>query len=480
MDGPLLLACGLGGGLLQSAWLVDFHLAPGVVASSDFGDWCAAVATLAHDQEALYPAHRPMLAARALAPLAQAVGTADSLLLSAQFCAAWICASLYLWGRALHGRLAGVAAALFAGALGPLVVLGRTLSFYPQITAAFTAGAALAAWAARAGGPWALGLAGLGVAGCLLIDLRGLIWALPLLGVAALGLLQPPWRLGRGLLGVAALGLPLVGAWRAAPLAWHRDTGSLEEQADLRARFWELGLQEARYAPPYSHTTRYVWGVTPLSGIPATLAHFRAQRDLVPAPERLEPLAGPPRRRQVDPWRALVAGSAVAGAWALRRRPSRLLGLVGTGLPFVVALQGAVTFQSSAVRFLGQAAPVVALVLGLGWAALAQGGPPAGESAAWGRRAWAWWLGAVGLALALTLGLLPSMLSPAAAWRPGPDARPDGYRAVRCYVGTAAGEAGACLGGEAPRDPRCTQALARELAEGLNLRTRALPAEQAP
>lgn len=482
VDGPLLaLAAALGGGL-QVGWLVDFHLAQGVVASSDFEDWCAAVATLAAGQPGAFPAHRPMLVARGLVGLARSVGTADALLLGAQLSAFVGCAGLFLWGRALHGRLAGLSAALFAGALGPLVSLGRTLSFYPELTAVFTLGAGLAAGAARSGSVGAMGLAGLGIGLCLLVDLRGLVWALPLLGVAGLGLLRPPRRVGTTALRVLALGLPLVGAWAAAPLAYHPDTGSLEEQADLRMRMWEWGLRDPQYAPPWSHSTRYVWGTTPLRDIPATLLHFRAQQQLAPDPSRLESFAGANRRRHVEPWAGLVAASTAVALFGLALRPTRLVAGLGTALPFVAALQGAITFQVSAVRFLGQAAPVVALGLGLCWATLAQGAP-ARDTAAQNHaiphtaRAWAWWAGAAALCLALVVGVLPSMLSPAASWRGAPEALPDGYRSVRCVLGTAAGDPGACQGGEQARDPRCVGQLRAELAQGLNLRTRALPPE---
>ena len=47
IDLPLLIGAGLVSGALQSTWLAGFASAGAQLATSDFGDWCAAVATVA-------------------------------------------------------------------------------------------------------------------------------------------------------------------------------------------------------------------------------------------------------------------------------------------------------------------------------------------------------------------------------------------------------------------------------------------------
>ncbi|MEY3209950.1 MAG: hypothetical protein RIT28_431, partial [Pseudomonadota bacterium] len=249
LDGPLLLGAGLVSGALQSTWLAGFASAGGQLATSDFGDWCAAVATVAEGDAARYPAHRARLTAELLAPLARRVGVADAILWGATISGGALASALYLWGRALHGRVAGLAASAFVGAVPPVLLLSRTASFYPEATALFAWGMALATAAARWPKARTLLGAGIGLGLCLLVELRGLIWALPGLGVAGLGLLLGPWRPAWSApLRLVALLIPLALAWSLGPWAYHERTGSLEEQADVRQRLHELGHDDPRFA----------------------------------------------------------------------------------------------------------------------------------------------------------------------------------------------------------------------------------------
>ena len=477
IDGPLLVGAGLVSGALQTGWLGGFAAAGGQLATSDFGDWCAAVATMADGDEARYPAHRARLTAALLAPLARRVGVADAILWGATVSGGALAAALYLWGRALHGRVAGLAASAFGGAVPPVLRLSRTVSFYPEATAIFTWGMALAAAAARWPGARALLGAGIGLGLCLLVELRGLIWALPGLGVAGLGLLLGPWRPAWAPpLRLAALAAPLALAWSLGPWAYHERTGSLEEQADVRQRLYELGHTDPRFAPPWTTDSRYIWGRTPLAEVPKTLLHFKEQSALIPPVATLGPTSAVAAERAWA-WAPLALGSLALGVVSLWRRLPLILALGLTSAPFLVALQGALTIQQGSDRFMGQVGVVLPLWLGLGLAALGQGAArPPGEASAIDRRGLLAVLTAGALAWALTLGALPSALSPVAAWRPPPNPLPDGARALRCYLSASAGAPQDCEGGEQARDVVCLQALRRGLDEGKDARIRRITA----
>ncbi|MFH1466462.1 MAG: hypothetical protein ABIO70_18910 [Pseudomonadota bacterium] len=105
-------------------------------------------------------------------------------------------AGLWLWGRAVGNPATGWAAVLMVGALPDLVVMTRTVSVYPELIAAWTLAAGLAATALRWPGLWSLLGAGLGCAVAFAADARGLA----------------PGLLAGAVAGVAALTLP--GGWR--------------------------------------------------------------------------------------------------------------------------------------------------------------------------------------------------------------------------------------------------------------------------
>lgn len=477
VDGPLLLGAALVSGALQSGWLAGFAAAGGQLATSDFGDWCAAVSSVADGAPARYPAHRARLTAELLAPLARRVGVADAILWGATLSGGALAGALYVWGRALHSRVAGLAASAFIGAVPPVLLLSRTVSFYPEATAIFAWGMALAAAAARWPGARSLFGAGIGLGLCLLVELRGLIWALPGLGVAGLALLLGPWRpVWSAPLRLVALAAPLGLAWTLGPWAYHERSGSLEEQADVRQRLHELGHTDPRFAPPWSYGSRYIWGRTPLGDVPKTLVHFKEQSALIPPIETLGPTSAVAAER-ARTWAPLALGALGLGALSLWRRWPLLVALALTSAPFLVALQGALTIQQGSDRFMGQVGVVLPLWLGLGFAALARGALQKVEPPTLDRRGLLAVLAAWGLAWALTLGVLPSALSPVAPWRPPPNPLPDGARALRCYLSASAGDPGACEGGEQARDAVCVSALRRGLAEGKDAWIRRIVAE---
>ena len=84
---------------------------------------------------------------------------------------------VYVWGSALGGIGAGIFSTGVLWMMAPMVLLPRFLTYYPPIVLATVLGATgLALWG-RYRTPLTALLCGIGIAGCLLIDVRGVVWA---------------------------------------------------------------------------------------------------------------------------------------------------------------------------------------------------------------------------------------------------------------------------------------------------------------
>lgn len=375
-------------------WLSLIHLT-GPVTASDFHDYCLGVLSLREGEAALWPPRRSRFAALLAVPFE---GVASSLARSALLAAVLVGTGLFAWAREIGGRWAGPAAVLVALALAPMTVLPRMWSFYPTLTATFVLTAALVARAVRRGGPW-LVLGAVGISACLLVDVRGVFWAVPfgLLLVLAGGLRrQLGWTVGAAL--VVALSYPVGGVVyppRAVPL---------ETQVNVR----DLVVQHGGADPgvlPLTNGAGFVWGQTPMRSMPETARHLLGQ--LKQAPEvpsnwRLQP----PRYREIVLWQtrlgAGLTGLAGVVLWARRRR-LQAAALLTTG-PFWLGLYGALEALDLQVRFLSQTFPVLAVGAGALLGAVLAGRPRAA-------------LGVLGGLALLVSGVVPSPLGPEADWR---------------------------------------------------------------
>lgn len=440
VDPALLLAVVLGVGLAQQAVLADAALPVGGVASSDLTEYCGSVVAWSRGLEGAYTWNRSRLHGMLWGPLVPHLGPLDALLTGAMVGSAGITAGLYLWGRGLHGRLAGAAAAVFGTALTPLVMQSRALTFYPLSVAGFTLAAGSGCLALRLRAPWAFALAGACSGLALLADLRGLLWALPCLGLAALGTLSGSWR--RWLPRVVLLALPMWGSWFAARATYTAQTVSLEDQLHVNQRLRELDLAHKVDEGLYADRTAFVYGWTPITEVPATLRYLQREGALIPTPDEARSFWAQNFRRHVSGW-VLPAGLGFAVAvWGLRRRPLLLLGLVGSALPFVVILRSGVLLLFAQPRFLAQGIAVLGMALGVGFAVVVQGALPRAGEAPPGTPAWRGLL-AVGALAALTLGLPAEPIGPHAAWR-GEPLIPEGLEELLCMLREADTGARSC------------------------------------
>ena len=375
--------------------------------STDFMEYCGGLGSMMLDDEAGWPAKRSRGAAWLPDLMAGPLGILDGLAMAAVISCGLIGGGLYLWGRALGGRTAGVVAMLASLAMGPMVLLSRMLSYYPEIIASFVLGAAATAWAIRARTPMTMLLAGTGIGAVLLVDVRGLMWALPLLGGAGLAALlgvrkedgvEPRVIWTRRALLVGALLVPIVLSYQAGTWAYPAHTTSLELQLDLRPLFATHGATGPDFVPPYEIDTAYRWGHSPVWEIPGTLGFILAQSSME-APEGLAAQEGVGSASQhIDPW-MLLAGLGVVGALAVARlRSWRLWALFCTLFPFAIALRGMDVVEEMQPRILTHWMPGLAVLIGLGFSAVLRlPGPQALLERAWIAPRWRLQLGTLGL-----------------------------------------------------------------------------------
>jgi hypothetical protein len=382
LDVPLALLLGLLVASLGAWWLGPQSLEGGAVTGADFQEYCASVASLRGEATHHY-AMRSRFPALLPALLAEPLGVVDGLLISSLLGAGLLGAGLYGWGLALHGRLAGLCAALLALALPPLALAGRVASFYPLITGLLVAASAAAALALRSRRPAALLLGGVGVALALLADGIGLIWALPCLALVLAAALRAPrsrWPLRLALVLLPVLLSWGVGRWSYAP------THPLELQLAIMVRTNQGG---GPGAPIEAGSGGYRWGWSNPLAVPSTL--WRVARSSGQAGEQLRHVeqVSEARGRHVAPWLPLLAAAVIPAALALRRRPWRLAALVVGCLPFAAMFQRAASMETN-LRFLLLSMPFVPLLLGLALAWSLEGplptrdGPaPAAEGVRW-------------------------------------------------------------------------------------------------
>ena len=426
LDLPVALVLAVGVALLSTA-VLSVHLTEYFpLSAADFDHYCDLVARVAVGDTHDYVGQRLPPPAWLPAALSSWLGLIDGLALQSFLALTATCAGLYLWGLSLHGRTAGLCAALLAGTVGPVAFLARDVSFYPVVVAASVVSAAAVAACLRFRTAWPALLAGLAAAVALLSDVRGVLFAVPLVlvGMAASAVRGKGWQSAS--LRVGLLLAPVVASWFVARAVVPAQTVGLERQALLYAdqAVRDAGGSSEILSPQFVQTqvhTGFVWGHTPLTKLPDTFLFSRGLLASIPPDVRDSPQNRSMRERHLQPW--LVPG-LVAGILALlglARRRWRLMALLVSAAPFVSMLwaTGQVLPQE---RHLATGLAVIPLLLGLGVAVLAEGSPSPSGSLAGGTRGgafpWRRWVLFAAL-VSVMLGFPPSWLGFEAGWRKG-------------------------------------------------------------
>lgn len=405
---------GVGLVAVGGVWLMGFVLPDSSVFSTpDFLEYCGSVVLALNGDLGQWSHNRSLLSGLPSIFAAKHLGIVDGLLVGSMFGQLILGMGLYLWGRALHSPLAGLAAVLCAAALVPLASMGRYLTFYPIIVGVLTLAMATTAVAWRWTSAWTCALAGAGAGLAFLIDPRGLLWGLTIIPMAVVAACWDR-RIERIPLRLLALAAPVWLAWVAGRHAYFPHTTTLEALADL-TKGWQDIIKLPRLRAPLTAADGYVWGYSNPLNIPSTLQFLASQTipDVVRNSERTQKAYAD----TVAPLMPLAAGAAAVALAGLWRRPVMGLVLLGGSVPFAVALNSAIEARFAGLRFLSNGFPIVALVMGLCWATLALGALPAEEpSTAETGRPWRS-LAAAGILLAVIMGVIPTHLSPVASWR---------------------------------------------------------------
>ena len=519
---PLDLSLALGLGLVTAAvkaWYLAVYAMTDGTDVFDLPDICITVEALrSWDLQAVV---RQPVSALLPTLLSYPLGLFDGVAAGALISAAVLGAALYLWGRALHGRAAGLAAAVFSCALNPQVVMTRQLTFYPESVAAFSLCAAGAAAALRWRNLPALGLAGAGVGLALAAEHTGLIYGLIPLGVALVVALGAPRRHVPLRLGVFLA--PILLIWVVAHVVTPPGMRTFEDKSaiytidnvghPLTNPFWEANKDDnsllmtlRRWVYPrdlfrynsFGERQGYNWGRSGPLGMARALATVALLSREEPSAEirsiaHLRWDTAKNRARHVTPWVPVVLVSLALVVLALWRRRRELAGLLAVLAPYVVLLVHTASTQVFPKTLMAPMMPIPVL-LGVAWVVLTRRGPdgrylpsplrrlipgraapknasPAKQPNSAARVA-ALLLPAA-LAALLVLGLVPGWLSPSAPWRLRAASDPDFYNVQALGAAKARGLPPPVAG--KPRRESCHALFSADIKRGIPATSRLYP-----
>lgn len=466
VDVPLLLLAGVGVGLLDTLWMVRFHLVGWPLTASDFSQYCDAVVALTHGASEQVPLQRSVVAGLLPALFARELGVVGGLAAAAGVSACLLVGGIYLWARTLAGREVGVLAALLTGTIGPILLLSRTITFYPEATAGVLLASGFSiAFLRWRNSPVAL-LAGLSLGLALCLDVRNVLYVLPALGVSLWAVLLSPgawgWRSWRLLL---LLGPVYLSWWVAHQHVSFQTPGLLLQTAYF--------LRDAQRIAGHSQWVQisghdFLWGRSLPWELPGGIQAVQRLTEEVAQQLKAAPNVATVRDLHVGPWQQPTLFAILGMVWALRHQPLLLVASVGLMVPYLGALVLATQILPHA-RYLGMSMAPLPVLLALGLvgayglsgqllerlAGLTRKGAlqsPAPSAQPGGHLGAA--LVRLGLVLLLVLGVVPSPLSPTASWRQRLAA--DEYPRVLMQTPRKIG----------PSDPSCLQALTNDAKEG--------------
>jgi len=428
IDISMALGAGVVAGVVSAVWTSP-HALGTVLTTHDFSGICDTIGSLRQ----LDPGGITKQPGSSLLPaaLAAVLGVIEGLAVASLLTTMATGVALYCWGRILHSRSAGVAAACILCAIHPLAAMTRQLDFYPEqglmmLLCAVTATAAL-----RFPNLWGLGAAGVGIGLALMADHTGLSFGLAALAVTGLVALRAPLR---------KIPVRLVVLFAPIAVSYGLSSQMMVMSPFLEDRFAcfvtdSTGVPENRffgqrkrddshlvgslrdYAVDARNGRRYggyCWGHSSPLGLPRTLVALGVMsRDLSKAesPDRWQLPTS--RRAHVYPWLPPAFMALLVIGLALRKRPLLLLGLLLVLAPFSSSLRLAASSQILAHVLITPLMPIPMLI-GTAWAIMAFRTPSEPPTTRWTLLAPL--LTALVL-IPLMLGVPKTFLAPDAAWR---------------------------------------------------------------
>jgi hypothetical protein len=205
------------------------------------------------------------------------------------------------------------------------------------------------------------------------MDVRGVVWAVALIGpaVAAAALRA---RGARGAaLRCALIVVPIVASWWVARSAFPEHTASLEGQAwnhvDEAVRRTGTVDQWSMADARHRSARGFVWGRSSPVELPAAMGFLVELARSVPDPVRGDEELGKVWRQEGRPWVAPTLLALVLSCVALVRRPWRIAALLCSTLPFLATLHNTVNTLPQ-LRYLATGMIAMPAILGVGFAAV--------------------------------------------------------------------------------------------------------------
>jgi hypothetical protein len=367
--GAEALTAGLLGALFVCGWIAEWRVMPYPLGTSDFQDYCTAVAAYREARWDAWPMQRSVLAGLLPGALSVSFGVLRGLVYGSLISTVLWIAGTWVWTWSLAGRRAAWLAVAWIGAFGPLVLLTRTVSFYPEVAVLHVAAAACAA-GAIARGHWGWSMAGAVSLGLLpLADVRSVIVLGALAPAMLLGavLARAGWGARAGLVVLQAGAL--CAAWR-----WGTWSYPAESVATVQSTVYHYAEDAARLTgvtwkvPAWETSAPFAWARTDIASLVDAVRYLQAvdaSRPPLLARLALQTANG----REVAAWVQPTALAALLAVLGLLHRPRAVLALFATAPVFFVLLRSAaLTLPHPRQLALGSAA--LPVVFGAGSAAL--------------------------------------------------------------------------------------------------------------
>ena len=323
---------------------------------SDFSDYCISVLSL--DTGAMMPPKRTRLAAW-FSWLFLDFGIANALAISAWLGHIVMMMALFVWGFAQKGFRTGLWAVGLASLMTPLIMMSRFLTFYPSIVWITVFAAAMIACLQKWQNPLAATLTGIGVGLCLLIDVRGVVWALPFWigAILLIGKEKMGWW------SLLALHLPIWGSWFLARWSYSPYSSSLEKQLDVRPLYVGFDEDNPLFQPPWNIDSHFIWGWSKPQDFGHTLLFIWEQRNYSVPPAFLvwQDKVGL-QAQYYDFWWILLLLALPTVLWQAKER---WLGLLIAIAPFLVIFHSLSTMVEQHIRFYMHPLPAFAVILAL-------------------------------------------------------------------------------------------------------------------
>ena len=467
IDMGLAVGSGAAATGISHGWMAHYFVSRYPLTASDFGQYCESIGVFRDGFLQGWVKQRSVVAGSLPALFADSLGVVDGLLVSAWISHFVMGVGLFLWARAAHSRLAGMMAVLLSCALAPLVHLTRTVTFYPETVAGcvLTAAGAMLAMRYRSLPAFLFSSVAMGLV--LLLDVRGLLWALPALGLTLVAvMLARGWF--RKLVGLVIVVACLAGSHTIGGKTFWEETPSLEQQTvyyvDEAIRRFSPNDPEAGLATEQDYAeSHFVWGRDGLKTIPQTLQFLWTLKQNLPdgIEDQQETAYG--RRVHVSPWVFPAFVGLCLGVIGAFRRRWLAAGFVGTVFPFAVALEGTAQMVGHS-RYMANGITMVPVLLGVGFAVVYLG--CLSEEDEVRLRPWFTKTDGIGLVLVLValLGIVPTWLSPVANWR----------APVSADIEPSSSLWHSANSSDLPLDisPRCASALQRDFADGFPVGSR--------